>query len=56
MRARLPAQRKGTRSQKVAGNVGGGVRSDLITVGEGKGEQVEPLLRRFLSVVECAVA
>jgi hypothetical protein len=40
MRVRPPAQRKGTRSQKIAGNVEGGERSDLITVGEGKSEQV----------------
>ena len=35
MRARPPAQRKGTRSQIVAGNVGGGERFDLIIVGRG---------------------
>ena len=42
MRASPPAQRKGTRSQKVAGNVGGGERFDLIIVGEGYSERIDP--------------
>ena len=64
MRARPPAQRKGTRSQKVAGNVGGGERFDLIIAGEGKSECVAAFPRGFVSagdwesglVVECAAA
>jgi hypothetical protein len=55
MRARPPAQRKGKRSQKVAGNVGGGERFDLIIVAESKSEQVEPLLRRLLSAGELVI-
>ena len=58
MRARPPAWRK------VAENVGGGERFDLIIVGESKSEQVDSLSRVLLSaderenglVVACAVA
>lgn len=42
MRASPPAQRKGTRSQKVAGNDGGGERFDLIILGEGSSERMDP--------------
>jgi hypothetical protein len=57
IRARPPAQRKGMRSQKVAGNVGGRERSDLIIVGESKSERVGPLSGEWEIglVVECAV-
>ena len=64
VRAKPLAQRKGTRSQKAAGYVGGGERFGLIIVGESKSAQVGPLSRRFMSadqwenglVVECTVA
>jgi hypothetical protein len=34
MRARPPAQRKGKKSKNVTGNVGGGEKLDLVTVGK----------------------
>jgi hypothetical protein len=47
-RARTPAQRKGTKSQKVAGKVGGGERFDLIIVCESESGRVGQSSRSFL--------
>lgn len=55
MRARPPAQRKGTRSEKSRRECGGGERSVLTIVGDKKSEPVGPLSISFQVglVVEC---
>jgi hypothetical protein len=45
---RTPAQRKGTKSQKVARKVGGGERFDLILVGESESDRVGESSRGLL--------
>ena len=52
MRARPPAERKGTRSQKVAGSVGGGERFGLTIVGDGKSKRVMSFSSGFALAVD----
>jgi len=57
MRARPPAQKKGSWSEKLARNVGAGERFDLIIMGNSKSERIGPFSRSFQVslVIECLV-